>query len=79
MPSPNLPNSDDYAELGAALRRLRETAGLTQAQLAERVGVRSQFVSAVERGERGPRWDTLRRWLAACGATLRDLADVLER
>jgi tetratricopeptide (TPR) repeat protein/transcriptional regulator with XRE-family HTH domain len=37
---------------GAALRRLRERAGLTQEQLAERAGLSVKAVSALERGER---------------------------
>ena len=37
---------------GARLRRLREAAGLTQEQLAERAGLSAKAVSALERGER---------------------------
>jgi transcriptional regulator with XRE-family HTH domain len=77
MPSPSQPNPE-YVALGRALRRLRETCGLTQVALAERVGIRSQFVSEVERGNRAPLWLTLRAWLSACGATLHDLADAIE-
>jgi tetratricopeptide (TPR) repeat protein/transcriptional regulator with XRE-family HTH domain len=37
---------------GTALRRLRERAGLTQEQLAERAGLSANAISALERGER---------------------------
>jgi ribosome-binding protein aMBF1 (putative translation factor) len=37
---------------GAALRRRRERAGLSQEQLAHRVGVHRTYVGAVERGEK---------------------------
>jgi transcriptional regulator with XRE-family HTH domain len=49
-------NAAEYVALGQALRVLRRRAGLTQAQAAERIGIRSQFVSEVERGHRGMRW-----------------------
>ena len=37
---------------GARLRRLREAAGLTQEELAERAGLAAKAISALERGER---------------------------
>ena len=37
---------------GARLRRLREAAGLTQEELASRVGLSSDAVSRLERGQR---------------------------
>ena len=39
---------------GALLRRYREAAQLTQRQLAERVGLSTSALSAVERGARRP-------------------------
>ena len=38
--------------LGAILRALREQAGLTQEELAERAGLTSHAISALERGVR---------------------------
>ena len=38
---------------GVELRRLREVLGLTQAGLAEAVGVTSNAIALAERGERG--------------------------
>jgi ribosome-binding protein aMBF1 (putative translation factor) len=51
------------AELALAVRRMREEAGLTQAQLAALIGVKQPMIARVERGsdQRTPRWDVLRR------------------
>jgi transcriptional regulator with XRE-family HTH domain len=42
----------EYRVLVGMLRELRKDAGLTQAQLAERLGKPQSYVSKVERGER---------------------------
>jgi transcriptional regulator with XRE-family HTH domain len=76
VPSQKLPA--DYVRLGRGLRELRHAASLTQVQAAASIGVRSQFVSEVERGNRGLRWHTLLALLAAYGASLHDLADGIE-
>ncbi len=78
MTNPRLPHAEDYAALGRALRALRRKAGLTQVQAAEAIGIRSEFVSAVERGVRGMRWHTLLLTLRAYNATLRDLVNEIE-
>jgi transcriptional regulator with XRE-family HTH domain len=78
MPSPKLPHAAEYEALGRALRGLRETAGLTQVQAAEQAGIRSKFVSEVERGNRGLRWHTLLALLRAYGCGLHGLADAIE-
>ena len=77
MTKPRLPAAGEYAALGRALRGLRHEAGLTQVQAAEIVGIRSTFVSLIERGERGMRWHTLLAFLRAYGADLHRLAEVL--
>ena len=43
---------EQRGRFGARLRHLRETAGLTQEQLAERAGLTPNAISALERGER---------------------------
>lgn len=57
---------------GAAniLREARSAAGLTQAELAERVGVTQSVVSAYESGRRQPSLDTLRRLVEGTGQSL---------
>jgi transcriptional regulator with XRE-family HTH domain len=42
----------EYRVLAGMLRELRTNAGLTQAQLAERLAKPQSYVSKVERGER---------------------------
>lgn len=60
------------AELrGQRLRELREGLGLTQAQLAESIGVGPRLVSRIERGDLDDvRIGTLRAYAAALGADL---------
>jgi non-specific serine/threonine protein kinase len=53
------------AAFGAALRRRRLAAGLTQEQLAERAGLGVRTVQALEEGENRPRRETLRRLAGA--------------
>ena len=43
------------------LTRFREKAGLTQAQLAERLNVSRWMVNRLERRERRPSWDLVAR------------------
>jgi len=44
--------SPEYQRMLARLKQARLDAGLTQVQVAERMGVRQTFVSKVELGER---------------------------
>ena len=43
-------------DFGGRLRQLREAAGLTQQELADRIGVRWGAISRWERGDREPGW-----------------------
>lgn len=53
------------------LRELRERAGLTQAQLAARIGVGQRQVSKIERGDLdSARIGTIRKYLNAVGGEL---------
>jgi transcriptional regulator with XRE-family HTH domain len=79
MTNPSLPSAAEYAILGRALRELRRSAGLTQVAAADIVGIRSTFISLIERGHRGMRWHTLLALLGAYGADLHALADAIER
>ena len=60
------------AEVAMAVRRMREEAGLTQAQLAALIGVKQPMIARLERGsdQRTPRWDVLRRVGLALGKQL---------
>lgn len=67
----------DQLVLGRALQALRDGAGLTQDEMALRLGIHSTYVSQVERGRRGVRWHTVLRFLDAAGADLYQLADAM--
>lgn len=69
----------DQLVLGRALRELRKRAGLTQEELADRLGVDPTFVGRLERGRRGVRWHTVMRFLRALDMSVNDLAALVER
>jgi transcriptional regulator with XRE-family HTH domain len=78
MTTPKLQYADDYKVLGRALAQLRQAAGLPQVQAGEKIGIRANFVSEVERGNRGMRWHSLLKMLDVYGGNLHDLADTLD-
>ena len=59
--------------LALGMRRLRNRLGLTQAALAERADVHTQFISQLEREQRSPRIETLDALAEALGMTPWDL------
>ena len=63
--------------LGAALRVLRERAGLSQRAVGERASSDSAYVSRIERGEVDVGWSLLLRLLDALGSDLHGLADAV--
>lgn len=69
--------SPDQQAVGRALRELRKRAGLTQEQVAERMGTSSTYLSRLEAGQRDIRLSTILRLLDALNADLRQLADAL--
>ena len=71
-------------QVGAAIRRCRRSAGLTQAHLGEQTHLRQATISALENGERGSQLRTLLDVMAALGLEIvirersgRDIEDVL--
>jgi transcriptional regulator with XRE-family HTH domain len=55
----------DPAWFGPRLKQLREAAGLTQPQLAERAGLKKAGIANLEQGRTRPHWDTV---VALCQA-----------
>lgn len=51
----------------------RINAGLTQAQLADKIGVAAQHIGRWERGERKPKIDALMRIAHALGCSIEEL------
>lgn len=58
--------------LGQRLKDKREKANLTQAQLAEMVGLSTNFIGMVERGERNTKFVNVYRLVSALNSTLED-------
>jgi transcriptional regulator with XRE-family HTH domain len=54
-------------DAGALIREARTIAGLSQTELAERLGTAQSVISRWERGLDAPRIDTLGRILQECG------------
>ena len=58
------------SELGAVIMAVRRTQGLSQAQLADRLGVSRVWLGQVERGKASPRLDLVLRVLNELQITL---------
>src|SRR5574338_456568 len=56
--------------IAALLRNARERAGLSQREIARRVGTSQSVVARIELGTTSPTWDTLTRLLDAAGLVL---------
>ena len=67
--APDRPDTVTLSRLDAAglVREARTIAGVTQQELAERLGTKQSVISRWERGIEVPRVDTLARILQACG------------
>ena len=66
-------HTDEYSVLVDLLREARASAGLTQVELAERLGQSQSFVSKMEVGERRLDAVQLRTVCLSLGTTLPDL------
>ena len=62
--------AQEHKVVGFLLREARETAGLTQVQLAARLECSQQAVSQAERWWSNPTVDFVCRWAAAVGSRL---------
>jgi transcriptional regulator with XRE-family HTH domain len=60
---------EEELRLAAGLTKLREKAGLSQRELADRVGVRQPRIAAIERS-RNVTFDVLERYVAALGGRI---------
>ena len=69
MSMPGRPDTAAISDLdpGALVRELRQLEGISQAELARRIGSTQAVVSRWERGEEAPRLDALVRVLRATG------------
>lgn len=69
----------EYAVLRRLLRQARDHAGLTQIELAKKIGQTQSFVTKIECGERRLDIMQLRTMCKALGVTLPEFALRLER
>jgi DNA-binding XRE family transcriptional regulator len=63
---------------GFLLREARQSSALTQAMLADRLGITQQAVSQAEQWSSNPTLGLMRRWLAVCGHRLELHVESLE-
>ncbi len=66
----NMPSEQGDPDLGRQLSSARLLAGLTQNDIAEKVGVSRQHISNIETGITSPTVRVLRDYLHACGTDL---------
>jgi transcriptional regulator with XRE-family HTH domain len=71
------PSSIDRS-LGVALRRARESRGVSQQVLAVQAGVTTATLGRLETGQSDPAWSTVRAIAAALELPLRDLVQAVE-
>jgi transcriptional regulator with XRE-family HTH domain len=76
----SFPGGCDMAEqlrrqLGERIKKLRQANGLTQAQLAEIVGLSDEFVSRIERGAKAPSIETMDKLARTFSVPVRALFD----
>lgn len=72
-------SSRNYAHFLKTLREAREQAGITQEEMATRLGETQSFVSKCERGERRMDVVELREFCKAMGLTLEKFIKQFER
>jgi transcriptional regulator with XRE-family HTH domain len=71
--------STEQAVVVRLLRRMRKEAGLTQEQLAKKLGVHQSFIAKCEGGERRVDIVKLRVFCSALGTSLAEFVEVFEK
>ena len=66
-------NNQEQRQYGQQIRYLRKKAGITQTQLAKRVGISLNSVQRYEKNERQPSVESLFQIANALGVTFMDL------
>ena len=64
--------------LASAVRILRERAGLSPSEVAERAGISTSGLNRIEGGDHDPSWGDMRRVAQGLGVSLEVLAEVAE-
>ncbi|GFO58754.1 hypothetical protein GMST_10790 [Geomonas silvestris] len=63
------------ALLGARIKELRRRVGMSQDQLAERVGIEGKYISRIEVGRRSPSLETLEKIADSLDVEMKELFD----
>ena len=71
--------SSAHAALGSAIRAARLISRISQEELAARSGVHRTYLGGIERGERNPSFQNLRRIAQALGVPVSELMAEAER
>ena len=58
---------------GQRIRELRRSEGLSQEELAEKIGISSKYLSSIERGKENPTFDTFIKLAAALNIDLTEI------
>lgn len=72
------PRESADKRLGAAVRELRRSAGITQEDLAYHAGISTGTLARIEGSTANPSWTTVTRIAAALGVSLVALAAAVE-
>ncbi len=70
-------DDDERRIVGARLRTVRESLGLSQLEVSRRSGIAQESLSRIEMGRRDPRLGTLRRLARGMGLSLDQLMERL--
>ncbi len=65
-------------QFGTLIRRRREAAGLTQEAIADEAGLHRTYISLLERGQRAPTIEVVRRLARALDTTMTSIIAELE-
>lgn len=65
--------------IGSNIRKMREHKGLTQCELAERLGVTQVYISRCENGRKEPSLQFCRKLSAVFGCPISAIVDTEER
>lgn len=66
--------NNSKAEIGSRIKKIRLSQGLTQHDLAERIGVTEKQISKIETGVHYPKFDNFIKILEALNITMREFA-----
>ncbi len=67
--------TDDKKMIGKQIKAFRQSRGMTQEELSEKISINAKYLSAIERGKANPTLETFIRLAEALNIGLPDLFD----